>query len=127
MHDELESSVADQKKLQVKTEKDVNLLIKSNERMLAQTNQWRQDIQSMAMVQSCQAEYITMQTVLEQSFTNIRSHLLQQVESHNHELGSMTAINNNAAPSEQQTENRSAAELKSKISDNAFEPAVGQA
>ena len=50
MHDELESSVADQKKLQVKTEKDVNLLIKSNERMLAQTNQWRQDIQSMAMV-----------------------------------------------------------------------------
>lgn len=127
MHDELESSVADQKKLQVKTEKDVNLLIKSNERMLAQTNQWRQDIQSMAMVQSCQAEYITMQTVLEQSFTNIRSHLLQQVESHNHELGSMTAINNIAAPSEQQTENRSAAELKSKISDNAFEPAVGQA
>lgn len=65
MHDELESSVADQKKLQFKTEKDVSLLIKSNERMLAQTNQWRQDIQSMAMVQSCQAEYITMQTVLE--------------------------------------------------------------
>ena len=39
----------------------------------------------------------------------------------------MNAINNIAAPSEQQTENRSAAELKSKISDNAFEPAVGQA
>ena len=81
----------------------------------------------MAMVQSCQAEYITMQTVLEQSFANIRTHLLQQVESHNRELGSMTVINNVAAQSEQQTEHRSAAELKSKISDAPFEQTEGQA
>ena len=81
----------------------------------------------MAMVQSCQAEYITMQTVLEQSFTNIRSHLLQQVDSHNHGLGSMAGIHNVVDPSDQHTENRSAAEFKSQIGEANFEPEVGQA
>ena len=34
VHDEMESSVADQKRIQKKTEKDVKLLIKSNEQMM---------------------------------------------------------------------------------------------
>ena len=72
VHDELESSVGEQKSLQKKTEKDVKLLIKTNEQMLVQTTSWRQDIQAIAMVQSCQAEYITMQTVLDQSGLKLR-------------------------------------------------------
>ena len=75
VHDEMESSVADQKKIQKKTEKDVKLLIKSNEQMMQENTQWRQDINSIAMVQSCQAEYLTMQTILDQTDHKHRAHI----------------------------------------------------
>ena len=38
VHDDMESSVGEQKELQKKTEKDVKLLIKSNERMVRETS-----------------------------------------------------------------------------------------
>ena len=91
VHDELEANVSETKKLQLKTEKDVNLLIKSNEQMLSQTNQWRQDIASMAMVQSCQAEYITMQSVLESQCFKLRCHMQQAIDSHASALSQTTA------------------------------------
>ena len=66
VHDEMQSSVAEQKEIQKKTEKDVKLLIKSNERMVKETSQWRIDLNSIAMVQSCQEEYLSMQSLMDQ-------------------------------------------------------------
>ena len=38
VHDDMESSLGEQKELQKKTEKDVKLLIKSNEKMVRETS-----------------------------------------------------------------------------------------
>ena len=60
---------------------DVARLVKSNEVMVRETAQWRQAFNSMAMVQSCQTEYLSIQTALERSNNKIRSHLQQVTES----------------------------------------------
>ena len=82
----MESSLGEQKELQKKTEKDVKLLIKSNERMVRETSLWRQDLNSIAMVQSCQAEYLSMQSLMDQVNYKSRLHLHAQLDSHSRAL-----------------------------------------
>ena len=66
MHDELEQTQEDSKKLQQKTVREVMEVCKANEKMLMDNQQWRKDIDAIAMVTSCMAEYLAMQTAIDQ-------------------------------------------------------------
>ena len=61
-------------------DKDLKAISESNERMIAETDSWRQDFNTMAMVQSCTAEFIQMQTAIDQENLQVRSKLLELIE-----------------------------------------------
>jgi len=70
VHDELETTQEEQKKMQQKTVREVMEVCKANEKMLMDNKQWGQDIDAIAIVTSCMAEYLAMQTAIDQDAYN---------------------------------------------------------
>lgn len=60
--------------------KDVKQLMQSNENMVIETASWRHDISSMAMVQSCTAEYLSMQTAIDREQHRQSAHMQETTD-----------------------------------------------
>ena len=54
--------------------------MKVNEQMLVDNRQWRNDVDAIAVVTSCMAEYMSMQTAIDKEAFQARSHLELEVE-----------------------------------------------
>ena len=55
-------------------------VIKANEDILGENRKWRKDIDAMAMVTSCMAEYLAMQTAVDKQAFNARQNLLGDID-----------------------------------------------
>ena len=54
--------------------------MKVNEQMLQDNRQWRSDVDAIAVVTSCMAEYMSMQTAIDKEALEARSHFELVVE-----------------------------------------------
>jgi len=65
VHDELERSQEEQRKFHSKTIKEVTDVVKAHEQVIELNTQWQRDIGALAVVTSCIAEFISMQTAID--------------------------------------------------------------
>ena len=62
VHDQLENNQGEHKRMKTMLNKEMKLLTQQNQDILKQT---KQELSSMAMAQSCIAEFIQMQTAID--------------------------------------------------------------
>lgn len=68
-------------------------VVKANEKIFSENKKWRKDVDAIALVTSCMAEYLSMQTVIDKEFNQSRTNLIKSIDARFNKLSTAPPSN----------------------------------